>query len=252
MCDILVFSGAVMGSRGVLIIAHRGASAEAPENTAAAIRRAWQVGADMVELDVQVTADDRLVIFHDDRLDRITGVRGRLIRQRWTDLQQLDCGSWFASRFADERMPLLSRALRSVPSTKRVNLELKRTQKPSVLITGVVRALRATGRVRRALISSFDMELLARLRRAHRQAAIALICRRRPRVALRRAVRLGCRAWHPHASLVTPALVREAHAAGLRVHAWTVDEPAQAHRLLRLGVDGVFTNDPARLRRGVR
>jgi glycerophosphoryl diester phosphodiesterase len=98
----------------------------------------------------------------------------------------------------------------------------------------------------RLLLSSFDPALVARLDRSH--VLRALISRRAGDAALRQAVRLGCAAWHPHVRLVTRRRVASAHAAGLRVHAWTVDDPTVARRLLGWGVDGLFTNDPARLK----
>ena len=238
-----------MGERA-WIIAHRGASAAAPESTEEAIRLAFRLRADMVELDVHMTADRRLVIFHDDRLDRTTDGHGLLRRRRYAELARLDAGAWFASRFAGQRILLLSQALR-VARSHRVNLELKGTAQPRQLIERVVRCLRQARATTRVLVSSFDVSLLARLRRAQPRIALALLCRWRPRPALERAVRLGCVAFHPHASLVTPALVRDARAAGLRVHTWTVEDPRQARRLVRLGVQGLVTNVPDRIRRAL-
>ena len=158
-----------------MIIAHRGASGQAPESTAAAIRLALKAGADMVELDVQMTRDNRLVIFHDERLDRTTDGRGWLTRQRYQDLTRLDAGAWFAPRFAGERILLVSQALRLIRPPDRINLELKRTRRPDALIRGMVRCLRGTRTVRRVLSSSFDPSLLARLGSRAPQAARARI-----------------------------------------------------------------------------
>lgn len=233
------------------MIAHRGASAVAPENTGAAIRRAIRMRADMIELDVQLTEDRRAVIFHDDRLERTTTGRGRLSRQPYRNLQRLDAGSWFGASFAGERMLLASQALAMVKPPCRINLELKRTSPDRVkaLAEGVCGVLRRTRSVRRVLVSSFDPHLIARVKARLPRAAIALISRRAPAQALRRAAQLGCSAWHPHQRLVRPSLVRQAHGAGLRVHVWTVDRPLDAKRLLRMGVDGLFTNVPDRIRR---
>jgi glycerophosphoryl diester phosphodiesterase len=227
-----------------LIIAHRGASAVAPESTRAAIVAAVRAGARMIELDVQLTKDRRLVIIHDGRLERTTNGRGRVRAWRYAQLARLDAGSWFHPRFAGERLLTASQALQAVPRPVGINFELKRTWARRALVARVRRLL---GRVsgRRLLVSSFDPALLRPLRGSG--APLALICRIRPDGSLRRAIRLGCAAWHPFHSLVTRRRVARAHEAGLRVHAWTVDQPALARRLLRLGVDGIFTNDPARL-----
>ena len=217
----------------------------APESTRAAIRTAIAAGAQMIELDVQMTREGRLVIFHDDRVERTTNGTGCVTRMRYAQLARLDAGTWFAPRFAGERILLVSQALRLIPPSIRVNLELKRTTKRQALLR---RFLPVAQRYwKRLLVSSFDHRLLLPLRRT--RLARALICSKRPDQSLRQAVQLGCQAWHPHVRLVTRRRIAQAHAAGLRVHAWTVDDPARASLLARWGVDGVFTNDPRRLRR---
>jgi glycerophosphoryl diester phosphodiesterase len=152
----------------------------------------------MIELDVQMTNDHRLVIFHDERLDRTTNGRGPLTHRRYRDLAGLDAGAWFAPRFAGERILLVSQALRLIRPPCRVNLELKRTRRPAALIHALVRGLRWTRAGRRVLVSSFEASLVARVRTCAPRLPIALLCRRRPWAALQQAVRLGCVAFHPH------------------------------------------------------
>ncbi|MBI3320127.1 MAG: glycerophosphodiester phosphodiesterase [Candidatus Omnitrophica bacterium] len=229
------------------VIAHRGASASAPESTEAAIRAAVALKVDMVELDVQLTSDDRLVIFHDDRLERTTNGQGRLAAWRYPALGRLDCGSWFSPRFAGSRILLVSQALRLIPPWCRVNLELKGTGRSTTMIRQVVRCLHWTRSIGRVVISAFHPPLLARLKTACPRIATALLCRRQPVRALRQAISLHCVALHPHASLIQPAVVAQTHAAGLRLHTWTVDGAEEAQRLLRMGIDGLITNDPERL-----
>lgn len=229
-----------------MIAAHRGASAVAPESTAAAIRAAARAGAEMIELDVQMTRDGRLVVFHDDRLERTTNGRGRLAKTTYAALAKLDAGSWFHPTFSGERVLLLSQALRLVPRRMRVNLELKSTRRGRAVIRRVVHAVRRDAGRHDMLLSSFDPRLLALLGR--RRMSRALICNRRPDSSLAHAIRAGFEAWHPHVSLVTAARVARAHAAGVCVRVWTVDDPMQARRLSRQGVDGIFTNDPGKFR----
>jgi len=218
----------------------------APESTAAAIAAAWRAGADMVELDVQMTRDGRLVIFHDDRLERTTNGHGRVVTSRAAALTRLDAGTWFHPRFAHERILFMSQALRLLPRSKQMNLELKRTRHRSALLRRLLRIIRHTRINQRLLISSFDARLLKPLQSS--SVALALICRIQPDRSLREAIRLGCVAWHPFYTLATIPRIARAHAAGLRVHVWTCDDSKQARRLIARGVDGIFTNDPARLR----
>lgn len=234
-----------MRPRRPLIIAHRGASAVAPESSEAAIREAVLAGADMIELDVQMTRDGRLVVFHDERLDRTTDGSGVVAKMRYAQIARLDAGRWFHPRFAGERVLPLSQALRLIPGRMRINLELKAVAARAALLRRFIRIVRRAGVQKRLLVSSFDPGLLRRL--GDTGLARALICRDQPARALRTAARLGCEAWHPADALVTSRRVVQAHAAGLRVHVWTVDEIRRARQLIRRGVDGIFTNDPARL-----
>lgn len=234
----------------MLIIAHRGASAVAPESTRAAIQAAARAGAHMVELDVQMTSDGRLVAFHDDRLERTTNGMGRVAATRYQRLAQLDAGTWFAPRFAGQRILLVSQAIRLVPRRMRINLELKRTTRRRLLLRRLRGLLRRTRVARHLLLSSFDPRLLRPF--ASSRVACALICRRDPDRSLREAIRLRCWAWHPFYTLATPRRIARAHAAGLRVHVWTLDDPHRVRQLLRRNVDGVFTNHPHRVRQVLR
>lgn len=236
----------------MLVIAHRGASAVAPESTRAALEAAITGDADGVELDVQLSRDGRLIIFHDERLDRTTDGAGAVARHTYPDLARLDAGAWFNPRFSGQRILLASQALRLFRSHGLVNLELKPTARGPMLIDRLVRCLQWTGSVRRVLVSSFATMLLERLRRRGPTVARAVICHRHFDRALAAARRLACDAIHPHVDLVTPQRVVRAHADGLRVHVWTVDRIAVARRLAGWGVDGIFSNDPARMTRALR
>ena len=217
----------------------------APESTRAAIRAAIRAGARMIELDVQMTRDRRLVVFHDDQLKRTTNGSGRLRTRRYAEVAQLDAGSWFHRRFAGEKVLTVSQAIHLIPQRMRINLELKRTSQRRALLGRFVRVVQWTRARRRLLVSSFDPSLLKPL---CRRFACALLCRRRPEQALQQAIRLGCAAWHPHVSVVTPERIRRAHRAGVAVNVWVIDDPRRARQLIRWGADGIFTNDPARLR----
>ena len=205
----------------------------------------------MVELDVQMTRDRRLVVFHDDRVERTTNGSGRVTHVAYRQLARLDAGRWFHPRFTGERILLLFQALRLIPAPMRVNLELKCTRTPQRLVERFIRIVRsAPVSRRRVMVSSVDARLLRRLRGT--RWPLALICRRNPEESLHEVIRLRCAAWHPLLTLVTPLRIQRAHQAGLRVHVWTVDRIPQARRLVRWGVDGLFTNNPAHLIAGLQ
>lgn len=203
----------------------------------------------MIELDVQMTSDGRLVVFHDDRLERTTNGSGVLARTAYRQLAALDAGSWFHPRFSGERILLVSQAVRLTPQRVRINFELKRTIRGQVLSQRFLQLMRQLRSCHRLLVSSFIPELLQPF--TSTRMARALICRSTPDRSLKHAERLGCCAWHPFHQLVTRRIVERAHAAGLRVHAWTIDDPLRARRLLQWGVDGIFTNHPARMVRSL-
>ena len=128
----------------------------------------------------------------------------------------------------------------------RINLELKRTRHGRLLVQRVLRTVRRARAQTRVVLSSFDAALLDLAGRCGMPRA--LIGHRQPERSLQWAIRAGYDGWHPKWSLVTPARIARAHAAGVWVYAWTVDTVGRAHRLRRWGVDGIFTNDPAKFR----
>ena len=239
----------------LIVIAHRGASSSAPENTVAAVMAAVSSGADMVELDVQMTRDQRLVVFHDEDLGRTSDGAGRLADRLYDDLKGLDAGFWFHPKFAGERIPLLEEILAAIPPSLAVNLELKKTRRVDEFVTQLLRVLEDTDRFapdasspieRWPLLSSSELPLLRRC--GARNLPIALVTEGKPSGGLQRAARSRCRAWHPCHTDLSPQLIETAHSHGLKVNTWTVDDIERMEELTRWGVDGMFTNVPEVLR----
>lgn len=231
-----------------LVLAHRGANNVSPENTLPAFRKAVELGADGVELDVQRTADDALVIFHDERLERTTNGSGRVTEHTLAEIRALDAGAWFGNEWAGEHVPTLDEVFDALPENAVVNVELKRQAWRS---DGLERAFVAwlAQRTRRqtVLVSSFNPALLWRLRRTLPHLPLGFLYGpEKPR--------WPCRLWmrsafpfdalHPHDSLVTPQLVDWAHRRGLRVHVWTVNDPERARELAGMEVDAIITDVP--------
>jgi len=230
--------------------AHRGASADAPENTLAAFREAVEQGADGVELDVQRCASGEVVVCHDPQLDRLAGLPWEVLHTPWWKLRRADVGTKLG--FSPERIPLLEEVLELLPKHLLVNVELKCDTVEDHGLTqaavDVVRRLRAEDRV---VFSSFNALCLWRL------GAIAPELRRGYLVDPDRSFTVHGRviaplvsnhAVHPWREQVTPARMRLWKTAGLRVNVWTVDDPVEAARLRALGVDALITNQPGRLR----
>jgi glycerophosphoryl diester phosphodiesterase len=243
---------------GVWVIAHRGASGEAPENTMAAFRRAVEAGAEFIETDLQISRDARLVAVHDDMLDRTTNAHGPVSAKTLEQLRQLDAGSWFTAEgfsrggshsapqesFAGQRIPTLDEIL-AFGREHNIGLYLEmKTPAVSGAEHALVGALRASGEIVRAVVLSFDLSQLAKVRRFEPLVVTGYLYDKPAPDAVRKAVETGARQLLPRADGVTAELVKEAHASDLKVVTWTVNAPEQAAALVAAGVDGIITDYP--------
>ncbi|CAG0988163.1 glycerophosphoryl diester phosphodiesterase [Myxococcaceae bacterium] len=226
-----------------LVIAHRGASAYRPENTLPAYDLAVEQRADMIEIDLHRTRDGAIVVTHDEDLAGIGG-RGEIADASLEQVRELDAGG-------GERVPLLEEVLDRYGERIPFNLEIKRGTRADYegLERLVLDAVVRRGLLAGMLFSSFYDPVLARLRALAPEARIGLLVSAKfPHRAVERALSLGAEALHPEDSVVTRSLVRDAHDAGLSVYVFTVDDPGEMRRMLDLGVDGLFTNHPDRMR----
>jgi glycerophosphoryl diester phosphodiesterase len=225
------------------VIAHRGASGQLPENTFPAYQRAVEQRADMIEIDLHRTRDGAIVVAHDAELSGLGG-RGEIADATLADVRALDAGG-------GERVPTLEEVLDRFGSQIPLNLEIKRGGRGEYpgLEAEAARAVERRGLLARTLFSSFHDAVLARLRAYSAEVRIGcLVSQRNPERPLERARAVCAEALHPWLGLATAGLIRAAHSEGLAVYAFTVDEEAEMRRLLDLGVDGLFTNFPERLR----
>jgi glycerophosphoryl diester phosphodiesterase len=232
-------------------IGHRGAAAEAPENTLASFRRALELGVTMIECDLQLTADGEVVVFHDWTLERTTDGSGVVCELPLAAIRRLDAGAWRDRRFAGERVPTLDETLELVVPAARLNLELKcrgGRAEARALASAALAAVTARGAVDRVLFSSFNGTCLEEVRAASPKVRIGVLWDAPPHeTAFARAAQVGAVALHPRAGMVTRTLLREAHDLGLLVYVWTVNPVDEIVRLVREGVDGVISDHPARL-----
>ena len=242
------------------IIGHRGASADAPENTLAAFERAFRDGADGIELDVRLSSEGVPVVLHDDRLARTAGGDPALV---WTksvfELKKLDAGSWFDARFAGERIPTLAEALDLANGRGLVNVEIKSARNagkggsppPGDLAAAAVRVIETFADADSIVVSSFDPRVLRRV------SALAPRLRR----GFLRSRRQGS-PWTPLACWARPHYVHPdvplaADAARWiggwdKLLVWTVDNPVEQERLAAAGVRAIITNRPASAKRRFR
>lgn len=222
------------------IWAHRGASGLAPENTMAAFTLAEQVGADGIELDVHLSRDGVPVVIHDETVNRTTNGRGGIVDVTQRELRELDAGSWFSSEFTGEPVPTLAEVLIWVEDRLRLNIEIKSAQAGRAVLDLLAEYPRA-----RVLVSSFSHELLLAMRQWSPGLPIGfLIDSHFWRIALKRAVFCQAESFNPPAKHVSHLLVNACHRQGLTVFPWTVDGISHQNSLLRMGVDGFFTNFP--------
>jgi glycerophosphoryl diester phosphodiesterase len=230
-------------SQRPFVIAHRGASARAPENTLAAFEMAWRAGADAIELDVQRTLDGTLVVLHDPTLDRATNATGRVDRTPAAGV--LAARVRFDGAPADETVPSLAGVLELLPAGKRCLIEVKRKE----TALEVLAAIRRAGVLEQTGVCSFMASELRILR--VQEPGLPLILNL-PRLGLfrldrmiERAAREGFGGVFLFPRSANERLVRRAHQLGLEVHAGPVDTPEAAERLIDFGVDAIETNDPA-------
>ena len=229
---------------GPLVLGHRGASADAPENTLAAFREAVAQRADGVELDVRRCATGEVVVIHDEDTRRISGEALRVAGAPLAALRALDVGSWRGEAFRGERIPLLSEVLEALPDAI-VNVELK--GRDPGLGAATAEVLRRAGAARRVLVSSFHPGLLAAFRRAAPGISRGLLLEDDRLWRLRAAIGLQLvrpAAIHPAASLVTAARARRWRERGLDLNVWTVDDRSEVERLAALGAGAIITNVP--------
>jgi glycerophosphoryl diester phosphodiesterase len=235
-----------------LLIAHRGASREAPENTLAAFARAWDEGADGIEADFRLTRDGHVVCLHDATTSRTAGAAISVADATLAALRRLDLG-------AGERIPTLAEVLAQLPAGKRFFIELKSGPE---IIAPLARVLAASGVASGQLrLLAFDAQLVARLRTelpgigaclntAYRFSPLTGTWRPSRTELLATLTRIGAAGLSSQARAVLDAeFVAELRRQGKEIHVWTVDAPRRARHYQSLGVDSLMTNRPGWLRR---
>ncbi len=246
---------AVQGRMGPLIVAHRGSSGTAPENTLAAFRQAISDGADMIELDVRMTKDFELVVLHDRSVYRTTGRRRKIRDLTLADLRSLDAGSWCSKRFADERIPSLRQVIDIFPSTMSLNVEVKTDgdrRKRIALEESLYLVLREKNFLARTIVSSFDHKFLLRLHNVHPEIRTAVLhipvrnMTRKPSAIVRR---LGATGFTCNIAQLRKRMADDIHANNITLGCYGVNTRRQFEKAMELGVDVVITDWPKEMKR---
>jgi glycerophosphoryl diester phosphodiesterase len=235
--------------RRPLLIGHRGYPARYPENTLAAFTGAMDAGCDMIELDVTLTRDRRVVVIHDDTLDRTTNGSGPVRDRTVEEMRTLDAGSWFAPRFAAERVPLLDEVIALTAGRCMLNIEIKESAfeegyPPDAIEHQVAELVKTGGAMDRVIVSSFDRRILERLARMPAPPALAFISDAGADPEVMGVLRtIKAFSWHPRRTVLTREQVERVHAEGMKIYPWTINTRSEADALLQLGVDGLICNE---------
>ena len=233
----------------VVNVAHRGASGDYPENTLLAFQKALEIGVDEIELDLHSTKDGHLVIMHDATVDRTTDGTGAIADLTLAEIKALDAGSAFDERFRGERVPTWEEALDLVQGKVGLNVHLKEGGDPDgAYERRVAEALRDSRMVQDSIMTcrdesveifaGIDSRIECRIFRAHRT----------PEEYIQRSVEMGLRTMQPGRDITTREFVEKAHAAGRLVNVFYADTPEDMRAFIVIGVDGILTNYPARLK----
>jgi glycerophosphoryl diester phosphodiesterase len=229
-------------------IGHRGASGHAPENTLAAFERAVELGAGFIETDLHLTRDAHFVAIHDRTLERTTNGHGAVRDFTLAQLRNLEAGLWYDRKYMGERIPTIEEILAFARNHDIVvYLELK-YEAAWGMHHALVGALRNPEDAARTVVISFDPGTLADLRKLDATIMTGVLVEEARADLVKASVDAGARQLCPRSTLVTSALVDEAHRSDLHIATWTVNDPEEMRAVIAAGVDGVMTDFPDRLR----
>lgn len=246
-----------MNSVAVEVIAHRGYSAIAPENTLASMREAWKTDADGIELDIYLTKDNKVILSHDANTKRTTGQSYEIANTHSKVLRTLDAGSFKDKQFAGEKLPFLDEVLKEAPANKKIFVEIKPGD-PKILpyLKKVVYKSKNKSNV---TFISFNKDVLAKAKKMmpeipaywlHAPAKDTTTNKymKYDETPVKIAKENHFDGVDSYYEGVTPEFVKKVHEAGLKLYVWTVDNPAIVKDLVKLGVDGITTNNPVTTR----
>jgi glycerophosphoryl diester phosphodiesterase len=229
----------------VVVIAHRGAAGSAPENTLAAIVLAVEQGADIVEIDVQESADGEIVVVHDSDLMRVGGAAVKIWEASYNELLQVDIGTWYGPEFSGQRVPTLEQVLEICKGGSQVIIELKYYGHNARLEERVAEIVEEMGMEDEIVLMSLASDLVTSMKAVRPDWTVGLLTAK----AVGDLTTVNADFLAVHVGIANHRFVRRAHAAGKDVYVWTVNDKLNMSRVMSRGVDGVITDHPALARR---
>lgn len=247
-----------INKKQTIVIAHRGASADAPENTMAAIKKAMAMGVDMVEIDVQLTKDKQVVLMHDLTVDRTTNGKGRVRDLRFDEIRKLDAGSWFSSDFKGEKVPTLEEVIETINGKCKLLIEVKRvkTKKPEIEAK-IIQLIDKYNAQNWCVVQSFETEVVKNIQALDTSIECHKLVTMNISVLplhLDSRIKTGTiykyktvQSINPYFKMLNKRKVDKIHSRGQKIITWTVNEKEDMKRMIDMGVDGIITNYPDRL-----
>ncbi|SDD82386.1 glycerophosphoryl diester phosphodiesterase [Paenibacillus sp. UNCCL117] len=238
-----------MSQQRTMIIAHRGAAGEAPENTISAFKLGLEQGCEGIELDVHLSKDGEIVVIHDSTINRTTHSKGAVNELTVAELKQADAGLWFHEQYAGERIPLLEEVFELVPPEVMINVEIKGSYGYR-LEPALAALMRRMDRVHNVVVSSFDFKSLQALKLHEPEAKLGLlydlsVARHADMTKL---ISSPVYSLHPSFRRLDKADVRDAVESGLQVYAYTINDEDKMRQAIEYGVSGIITDYPGRLK----
>ena len=232
-----------MNNKNIMIIAHRGASAKAPENTLASVSLAWETGVDAVEIDIHLSHDSIPMVIHDPNTKRTTGVDLTVAQTISLELRMLDAGSWKSTSFSGLKIPFLNEVLETVPLDKKLFIEIKSGPETVYAISDLISPPSA---MKQIVIQSFDIDTIIKLKEILPSIPTLLLLETLPinQDIITLVQKNGFDGLSVKHTLLSGEFAGRCKNTGLKLFVWTVDSQAEAKRVALLGVDGIITNKP--------
>ena len=241
---VLLFTSVGMSCKKtprMIVMAHRGASADSPENTRIAVQTAVESGADYAEIDVHQTKDGEIILLHDETLDRTTSEKGYVWDFTWDEIRRLDAGSWFGDEFQGEPVPSLEEIIRFSTGRIKLNIEIKISREEPDIVSKVVTIIHNYDFEDDCIVTSFDREAVEKIKEIdHRIKTGFIFGKDYPEGVFTGSWEvLSC-----NYKVVDKEFVKKAKKNKKKVYVWTVDEKSEMLRLIDLKIDAIITNKP--------